>query len=386
MEIFLTGVTGFLGGEILILLSKKKEIKKIYCLIRAKNEEEGYLRLEHVFELHGDHFDKNKVFPIIGNLSDTTLSNELINNNRLQNINLIIHAAANTSFGRMYDDLVQTVNIGGLNHILQWVSHLKKLETFVYVGTATICGKQVTNRVVFEDESPNINAAHLVKYSYTKMMGEINVRKVIPEDKLLIVRPSIIMGDSRPIIPRSNVILWALATLNLIRLIPVNPYSDLDIIPVDFASESIVKLIFGKRNHNTYHISSGTESKTNTLLVTNQIANYFPEKPPFKFLNHEFISQMKDWARNRIKPGNTLSDYNEYLDYWKQTFEEKSNLRILFAGLEPYLNFIELGQIFDNSRLINDTGIAYPEPAHEYVKRSISYLKNIDVFEGAIDP
>jgi hypothetical protein len=27
-----------------------------------------------------------------------------------------------------------------------------------------------------------------------------------------------------------------------------------------------------------------------------------------------------------------------------------------------------------------------PEPAHEYIKRSVKYLENIDVFEGALDP
>jgi hypothetical protein len=218
------------------------------------------------------------------------------------------------------------------------------------------------------------------------MIGEMNVRKTIPEDKLLVVRPSIIMGDSRPIIPRSNVILWALATLNMLRLIPVNEHSALDIISVDYASNAIVKLLFSKRTWNTYHISSGKASSTNMLKLTNQIANFITDKPPFKFIHKEYINQMKNWAKGRLKEGSELFQYEEYLNYWENIFEDKSQLRILFAGLDAYLRFIELGQIFDNSRLIADTKLNYAEPADEYIKRSIQYFKNIDVFEGALDP
>ncbi|GBL34534.1 hypothetical protein EMGBS15_01290 [Filimonas sp.] len=56
MNVFITGSTGFLGGEILMLLSKREEIKKIYCLLRAGNEEEANARLEKVFRLHNDFF------------------------------------------------------------------------------------------------------------------------------------------------------------------------------------------------------------------------------------------------------------------------------------------------------------------------------------------
>jgi len=60
MRVFLTGVTGFLGGELLVELSKKPEVSKIYCLVRALNEEKALLRLKRVFDLHGDYFDPKK--------------------------------------------------------------------------------------------------------------------------------------------------------------------------------------------------------------------------------------------------------------------------------------------------------------------------------------
>ena len=292
MNIFITGSTGFLGGELLVNLSKRKEVDKIYCLIRAISESDAEARLEHVFELHNDLYDKNRIIPIVANLSDNHLSETLINNKNLKDINVIVHSAANTSFSKIYDDLVERVNIDGLNQILLWSKQLKNLKTFLYIGTATICGKDVKNKVILEDESPNLNANHLVKYTYTKMMGEINLRKHLQEEQILIARPSIIMGDSRSWIPRSPVILWALATGNVLRLVPVNPLSQLDIISVDYASNSIIELLFAKRNHNVYHVSSGVSSATSTLKMAEVISKYFDDRPPFKFVDKSFKADL----------------------------------------------------------------------------------------------
>ena len=386
MNVFITGSTGFLGGEILMLLSKREEITKIYCLLRADNEAVADARLEKVFKLHDDFFDRNKVIPVIGNLSDDGMDQQLIANEQLKDVNVIIHSAANTSFAKIYDDVVQKVNLNGLQQILNWSKTLDHLETFTYVGTATIIGKGVTDRLIFEDESPSADSIHFVKYTYTKMMGELMIREALPVDKILIVRPSIILGDSRARIPRSNVILWTLAAVNVLRLIPVRPAPKLDIISVDYAAYAIDALLFAKRNHTVYHVSAGEHSCTTNLKLTEAIAPHFSDRPDFKFISHKLLNQIKLWAKNKLPADAELHQHTEYLDYWHEVFEEKSQLRILFGGMDPYIEFINLGQVFDNKRLIEDTGIHYPEAVHEYIQRCIDHLGNIDIMEGALDP
>jgi hypothetical protein len=81
-----------------------------------------------------------------------------------------------------------------------------------------------------------------------------------------------------------------------------------------------------------------------------------------------------------------LFQYNDYLQYWEKAFGENTRMRIIFAALDPYIKFIELGQVFDSSRLLEDSNLGIPLPAHEYIKKSIKYLEKIDVFEGALDP
>jgi thioester reductase-like protein len=386
MNIFLTGSTGFLGGELLVSLSKRREVNKIYCLVRAISEEHAIIRLKHVFDLHGDKFDPKKIIPVLGNIGEHDFSHVLLANKMIQDTNIIVHSAANTSFSKIYDKIVEQVNIGGVNELIKWSLTLPNLETFVYVGTATISGKEANHRIIKEEESPNPKVHHVVKYTYTKMMGEILLAKHLPKEKVLIVRPSIIMGDSRDWLPRSYVILWAIETANMLRLVPVNGDSALDVIPVDFASNSIVSLLFSKRKYPVYHISAGQNSSTSVRKIMDAIEPSFPGLPSFKFIQKPLISQMKLWAKGKLPEGSELYQYAPYLDYWKTIFDDTNQMRILLAALEPYLEFAELGQIFDNSKLLADTGFAPPEPAHIYLARSAKYLKNIDVFAGAVDP
>lgn len=386
MNIFLTGATGLVGGELLVTLSKRSEINKIYCLTRAKSETEATRRLQQVFELHDDAFDPDRIIPVIGDLFDEQLTQSLLSNEALKGINVIIHSAANTSFSRVKDDLVEKANIGGLTKILMWAKQLPELKTFLYIGTATICGKDVKDRVILEDESPNPEATHLVRYTYTKMKGELLIKEHLRPDQILVARPSIIMGDSRPIMPRSPVILWAMATINHLRLIPVNEHAQLDIIPVNYAAEAIVKLLFANRRYNVYHISAGNAGATTALKLSKTLEAYFDELPPFNFINKSMLNQVKHWTRDRLAPESELYDYKQYLSHWHDTFQDKSKLRLLFTGLDPYLGFMELGHVFDNTRLLEDVGIENSVPADVYISSSMNFVEKIDILEGAIDP
>lgn len=386
-KVLLTGATGFLGGELLVLLSKKQDIEKIYCLVRANSTEEAVLRIAHVFELHGDFFDRSKVIPILGNMMDEFLCDKLRASKELEEVNIVVHSAANTSFSRRYDNMVKKTNIGGTNQILEWSKSLKNLEMFVYVGTATICGKDTTNRVIFEDESPDENAHQLVTYSYTKSVGEINVRAVIPTEKLLVVRPSIIMGDSRNIIPRSYVIMWAFASFELMRIIPMHENLGLDIVPVDYTAEAIVNLMFCcNRHYDTYHISAGKESATTMGMIMSALEDS-KNGPPCRFVPYESVAMLRKWSRNRLDEHDPFFAGNvAYFVHMKEKLGHNGNLRILLGALDAYYRFGNLGQVFDNARMIDDTGMSLPEPAHIYMGRSKHLLANIDVLEGALDP
>jgi thioester reductase-like protein len=383
LNVFLTGATGFLGGELAVFLSQFPEVKRLYCLVRADDATTAWKRIERVFQFHGDTLDGTKVIPVVGNLEDHALVPQLSLLDDLRDVNVVIHAAADTSFSPARSASVERVNIGGTRRILDWVTMLPELRTFVYVGTASICGTDLVNSHVYEDQSPNPCASHLVRYCHTKSVGEMEVGRTIPKDKLLIVRPSIIMGDSRDWRPRSYVILWALAVMNAIRLVPAHPLASIDIIPVDYAAQAIATLLFSRRRWTTYHISAGRQSATNLRKVLGLLSHLSPQRPGFRFVRSEMIEQMKRWPK-KLGPSSELFNYPEHLAYWSSTFN--GDLRLLATGMKPYFRFIDLNQTFDNSRLLSDTDLPAPPAPHEYIRTTSKYLGDVDLTAGALDP
>jgi thioester reductase-like protein len=380
MNVFLTGSTGLLGGEILVNICRRKEVQKVFCFVRAESEAHAMARLKKVFALHGDVFDHEKVSPVCGDLLDVALVESLQANKQLRETNVIIHAAANTSFSRMNESMIDAVNLNGLENLLQWAITLSKLSTFLYISTATICGSTPKKRLVYEYESPNDSGLHLVRYTHSKMRAELLINKYLPNEKILIARPSIIMGDSRPLVPRSNVILWTIAAINQLRLVPLNEHAMLDMVPVDYASMAIIELLFAKRKYNVYHISAGKHGATSAYKVLMKLDKYFTDLPPFCFVEPFMISQIKLWTRNNLQAGSELYNYPAYLDHWLSRFRDAGDVRILFTALTSYLEFCELGQVYDNTRLLEDIPtLCQSQPADVYIDNSMAFLKKISV-------
>jgi thioester reductase-like protein len=386
LKVFLTGATGFLGGELAVALSKNSFVEKLVCLVRAKNDADADARLRSVFALHEDPYDPKKVVALAGDLLDEELPVLLNRHRRVADINIVIHAAANTSFLRQKYPLVEQTNLWGSQRIAAWASSLGSLETFAYIGTATIvgAGDNVVGRMLNEDEAPNPLAKHLVGYTRSKMFGEMAVRTMIPDDKLLVIRPSILVGDARSVVPRSFDIAWIITALKYLRMFFGNPDAACDVIPVDYAASAILELLMGPRTHATYHVSAG-ESATTCRQVVDSVGCNHPGKPPLVYLNREHLELIKRWLRTDSDPDPALAPYSSQLEYVRDEVG-KRKARLLLSGLETYWRFIDLDQRFDNTRLLADTRIGMSEPAHDYLKRASFYLDRIDPLAAAVNP
>jgi len=384
MKVFLTGATGFLGGELLVEFSKLSFVEKIFCLVRADSQLSAQCRLKKVFAFHDDFYDERKILAIPGDLTDVALSERLKKNSELASINIIVQSGANTSFLPQKKNVVEATNVNGAIQVATWASGLKDLKTFTYVGTAMIAGagSSMVGRHIFEDESPNPNAEHIVEYTRFKMIGEMNVRRIIPKDKLLVVRPSAILGDSRLWKPRSFDIAWVFTALNVLRLCPFDITCRVDLISVDYASRAIIDLIFSDRNFNCYHLSAG-RSATAMWDILQVYRNNDNGRIDYHFADPGLYKEMVSFSKKRLEQCEILNrDYKDYLHYWQGIFHSKGELRILLFGLEKYLRFINLDQTFDNTRLLSE-GIKAPEVTSSYVGRTIAFIKDIDIIESS---
>lgn len=383
MNIFITGATGFLGGELLVSLSKNDRIQRIYCLIRAADDADATRRLESVFAVHNDPLDRTKVVAIAGDLAADRPIEPL---RYMTDVDIVIHTAADTSFAPHRTGNIHRVNVAGAAHVARWAAALPDLKTFVYVGTSWICGCDRPGRVIREDESPDPAYNQIVDYTRSKSAGEIHIRNIIPADKLLVVRPSTIMGDSRPCIPRSFVISWVIAAFNTLRLITLNPKASCDIIPIDYAAQSIQALLFrDDRQFGTYHISAGT-SATNLDLLLHAIGIDDTDRPSFRFVDYGMMAPLRLFAAGHRTNLSGLAEVSEYLNYWNRILPHPGTLENLLWAVDFYCRFANLDFVFDNTRLLQDTAMGLPEPAHVYMGRNRHHLKQIHIIDGSLDP
>jgi thioester reductase-like protein len=385
INVLLTGATGLLGGELLVQLSGRPEVATVACLVRGEVEKRQQ-RLRRVFELQGRAFPKRRVVAVAGDLLDVNLAGKLASRRELERTQVVIHAAANTSFLPQNTATIRETNIAGLGRLLRWAEQLSDLRCFVQVSTASLCGRDLTHRNLHEDESPNSSANHLVSYTASKADAEMLVRERLPADRLLVARPSILVGDSRGGVPRSDPVLWAVAAINRLRLVPVDAEARLDMVPVDYAARAIVELLFAVRQHDVYHVSSGREGATSARELATSLRSAFTKLPPFRFLPSESFAELASRIRRGSLDASRLGEVKVYLEYWSRAFGSKRRALALQTALGPYFRFMGLGQTFDNRRLLGDTGLTPPPTAHVYLRQSMEQLATIDVFRGALDP
>jgi nucleoside-diphosphate-sugar epimerase len=379
-KVFLTGATGQLGGDLLIALSQHPAVGRIDCLVRPRPAESAMARLSRVFALHGDSFDMDKVRCIEGELTDRVLGDRL-RASALEDTELVIHCAAETSFSTFKSRIIEATNIDGTRQMLDWAAALPGLDTFVYVGTAAICDAE-QHGLVGEDDSPRASARHLVRYTESKMQAELLTAQHLPADRTLIVRPSILLGDSRGLMPRSIDVHWAVAVMNRLRLMPVDPDLPLDIIPADYAASAIVALMWSARRHRVYHISAGVRSATTARQLASISSEHQPDLPRFAYVDGDLRLEIARWIKEGSPLPPRLGPYAAYLSRWRAQFPDRRELYALFSAAAIYFEFMSLGQVYDNGRLMRDARLSAPPPAHEYLGAQLGHLSQIDLVAG----
>lgn len=197
-------------------------------------------------------------------------------------VDWIVHSAAETGF-RAPPGLVDAVNVGGTNRILQLAADasvpLCHLST-AFVDRVLHCDGDVTPRA----------------YEQSKTDAERAVRESgLPA---VIIRPSVIIGDSRTgrTAHFQGLFLLARAFLKgLIPVVPANPVSRVDVIPQDVVADVIVRLFERSIRQGDYWLTAGEEAPTLQVLA-DICAEYSeaigqPVKPP-RFVTQDVFDRL----------------------------------------------------------------------------------------------
>ena len=335
--ILVTGATGFLGVQLVRELLERKPNATLALLIRNRAGQSGQQRADSFIPLA----ERSRVQVFSGDVSQPNCGLDPAAHGRLSaETTRVIHSAATVRFDHSLDE-ARRINVEGTRHILDFAGGGRQLRSFAYVGTAYVAGER--SDLVCENELA-VGQSYRNTYEQSKAEAEALVQSRLGSLPGVILRPSIIVGDSRTGVTSSfKMMYWPLKIYSrrLWRTVPGYPDAVLDIVPVDFVASSVAQLLFDEAALGcTVHLCAGPRASATIQQVAHRAMEYFngPEPrfvdPRFFFAVVRPLLFLSLWGRKR----RVLRDGRAYRDYFtmRMQFDTSNAERLLQpAGVSP---------------------------------------------------
>jgi len=188
-NIFITGITGFLGSCLAKELLKEPNTK-LTALVRHYGNKSAHKRVEET--LSG--YDTSGIEIVEGDIAKPNLGfSSQLESKLIKEIDEIWHLAGSTDMGGKRTETFLN-NVEGTNNVLEFANKIPKLRLFNYASTAYVAGDR--QGTVLEEEL-DVGQKFRNPYEESKFEAEKIVRAYLANDiKGVIFRPSILTGNS----------------------------------------------------------------------------------------------------------------------------------------------------------------------------------------------
>ena len=265
----ITGATGFLGGEVLARLLER-ERGTVYALVRAPDGAAASERLDGILRslLGSAQPWRGRVVAVPGDITEPGLGLGFATRERLaERVGRIIHCAASVSF-TLPDAEARAINVDGTRRVLELgrlCSRRGGLEYLVHVSTAYVAG---THRGMFGPGDLDLGQSFRNSYERSKFEAELLLRERGGDLPVQVVRPSIVVGDSRSGWTNAfNVVYGPLRAFSagVLAAIPARRAAPVDVVPVDYVADGILAL--AGRAGTTHHLTAGERASSIAELI-----------------------------------------------------------------------------------------------------------------------
>ncbi len=339
MTTFLTGATGYLGSYAAADLLRQGE--RLSLLVRAQSAAEAEEKLWAAMQLHcgAAEFREHLRARVTLVLGDLVLRRFGLDDGAYAALaaatDSVLHCAA--SLNRRSERSCLSVNLRGTLEAVQLAREAAErggLRRFTFVSTVAVAGERA-HETVGEDEAIDWRRRDHDPYARTKKFGEHLVRELLPETSRVIVRPSIVLGDSgRPETTQFDMVR-AFDFLARLPILPLRPGDRIDIVPADWVGRAVVALHRKERPlHEIYHLSAGAASPTYRQITARLAAERAGAQPAYvPALERPFAAVVGALARRA--PG---------------------GVRRAAALLDVFLPYLTWDTVFDNARAVAEVG------------------------------
>lgn len=350
-RILLTGATGLIGGAVLHRALVAKTDAEWVCLVRASDEEAGRQRIAARLGRFTTVLNAQRMAQRVEIVAGDFTRADQIADPRLDSVTQVLHLAADTSWWAQ--EKVHRTNHDGTLALARRAARMPRLDRFLHVSTAMICGG-TPPAIVDETRYPDPDAAHLVHYSASKAAAEMSLADRFPDLPLVVARPSIVLGHSTLGARPGSSILWVIRACDRLRLVAGDRHGTVDIVPIDWVADTLVEMLARPDlAHRTYHLSAGMVSRTRWSELGRTLDLVDPGDGPRHY--DEFSARDRATLHARFT----------------EVFGMDEAIKVaMFRALQAYYRFCELNVTFDNTRLLAE-GFAPPPSLSRYIGRCI---------------
>ena len=268
--VFLTGATGFLGMEVLARLLEAGD-REVIVLVRAADDGAAAGARSTACSPSSGAIRRSTAtacarWPATSPAT-VSASSAAQRTALAEDIGAIMHCAASISFDMPLDE-ARAINVEGTREMIGFARECKslgRLERFVHVSTAYVSGK---HEGTFRERQLDAGQEFRNTYEQTKWEAEHIVREAT-DLAPAIARPSIVMGESDTgWTPAFNVLYWPLRAFSrgLFDEIPALPTAHVDIVPVDYVADALVRLL-DVPDQGVFNLVAGREAPFANELV-----------------------------------------------------------------------------------------------------------------------
>ncbi len=271
-EVLLTGATGFVGQELLARLLERDD-RHVHALVRAEDDGAAAARLP----------DHERLSPLAGDVERPGLGLDGARADALaERVTTVIHCAASVSFSLGLEES-RSVNVEGTRRVTELAERCAQrgdgLERLTYVSTAYVAG---AHRGHFAEDALDVGQSFRNPYERSKFEAERMLRERAAGLPCQVLRPSIIVGDSRTGWTSSFNVLYAplrAFARGSIPALPARRRAPVDVVPVDYVADSAYDLATHGPD-GTFHLVAGRNATTVGRLMDLASRRFGRSSPP----------------------------------------------------------------------------------------------------------